>query len=280
MISLESLHSKLQVAQARYVSLLDAVPDAVTVLDSSGAIIEANQAACDLYQYDGDQLRQLSVYDLSPDLADDHLSQHWTEFEAGKIESVERENLRSDGSRFPVEIRTNTLRLQERLLIETQLHRALEQEELSLVFQPKVLLHTGRIVGAEALLRWTRRATGELPPDVFVPHAETTGDIVPIGYWVLREACRQLREWRDSGLVVEHIAVNVSYRQLLSDNFEELVAAALQDFDLPGEALELEMTERVFIEDAQDIHQTLDSLREMVCAYRQPGCFINFTRPR
>jgi len=154
-------------------------------------------------------------------------------------------------------------RLQDRLLIETQLHRALEQEELSLVFQPKVQLHSGKIVGAEALLRWTRRSSGELPPDVFVPHAETTGDIVPIGHWVLREACRQLRLWRDAGLAVEHIAVNVSYRQLLSDRFEDLVAEALREFDLPGEALELEMTERVFIEDVQDIHHTLDALRKL-----------------
>ncbi len=154
-------------------------------------------------------------------------------------------------------------RLQERLLIETQLHRALDQEELSLVFQPKVQLYSGRIVGAEALLRWTRRSSGELPPDIFVPHAETTGDIVPIGRWVLRQACRQLRQWLDQGLAIEHVAVNVSHRQLLSEHFDELVAQALDEFGLPGEMLELEMTERVFIEDAQDINQTLIKLRQL-----------------
>ncbi len=152
-------------------------------------------------------------------------------------------------------------KLTDRLLIETQLRRALDNQELYLHFQPQVDLQSGRVVGAEALLRWRNRLLGELGPDLFISHAENTGDIVRIGAWVIRESCRQLRQWRDSGLPLRCIAVNVSYRQFLGENLPETVLAALREFDLPGEALELEMTERVLIEDVPDTLETFNTLR-------------------
>ena len=152
---------------------------------------------------------------------------------------------------------------QERLRVETHLRRAAENGEFHLVYQPQVDLRRGRIVGAEALIRWENLQLGEMRPDHFIGHAETTGDIVRIGGWVLREACRQVREWRDAGLGVVRVAVNVSYRQFLGDDLAGSVREVLDEFALPGAALELEFTERVLIEDAPDTLRTFAALRDL-----------------
>jgi EAL domain-containing protein (putative c-di-GMP-specific phosphodiesterase class I) len=152
---------------------------------------------------------------------------------------------------------------QERLRVETHLRRAAENNEFHLVYQPQVDLRHGRIVAAEALIRWRNEHLGEMRPDNFIGHAEVTGDIVRIGNWVLREACRQVREWRESGLGIVRVAVNVSYRQFLGDDLAQVVGGVLQEFGLPGSALELEFTERVLIEDAPDTIRTFAALREL-----------------
>src|SRR3546814_1684427 len=104
---------------------------------------------------------------------------------------------------------------QDRLRVETHLRRATDTNEFHLVYQPQVDLKGGRIIAAEALIRWQNRQLGEMRPDHFIGHAETTGDIVRIGSWVLREACRQAAQWRDEGLGIVRVAVHVSYRQVL-----------------------------------------------------------------
>jgi diguanylate cyclase (GGDEF)-like protein len=152
---------------------------------------------------------------------------------------------------------------QERLRVETHLRRAAENNEFHLVYQPQVDLRHGRIVAAEALIRWRNEHLGEMRPDNFIGHAEVTGDIVRIGNWVLREACRQVCEWRESGLGIVRVAVNVSYRQFLGDDLAQVVGGVLQEFGLPGSALELEFTERVLIEDAPDTIRTFAALREL-----------------
>jgi diguanylate cyclase (GGDEF)-like protein/PAS domain S-box-containing protein len=152
---------------------------------------------------------------------------------------------------------------QERLRVETHLRRATDNNEFHLVYQPQVDLRHGRIVAAEALIRWENQQLGEMRPDHFIGHAEVTGDIVRIGTWVLREACRQVCEWRESGLGMVRIAVNVSYRQFLGDDLAEVVGGVLQEFGLPGSALELEFTERVLIEDAPDTIKTFADLRNL-----------------
>ncbi|RYZ73562.1 MAG: EAL domain-containing protein [Lysobacteraceae bacterium] len=154
-------------------------------------------------------------------------------------------------------------RQQDRLQIETQLRRAVDNQEFRLVYQPQVDLRRGRIVAAEALIRWENHQLGELRPDLFISHAETTGDIVRIGSWVLREACRQVRQWQDMGLGVVRVAVNVSYRQFANDDLAENVRAVLDEFQLPGSALELEFTERVLIEDAPATLKTFAELRAL-----------------
>ncbi len=154
-------------------------------------------------------------------------------------------------------------KLTDRLLVETQLRRALDNQEFYLRYQPQVDLVSGKVTAAEALIRWRNRMLGELAPDLFISHAENTGDIVRIGAWVIREACRQLRAWRDAGIAVPRVAVNVSYRQFLSDNLPEVVASALHDHGLDGDALELEMTERVLVEDVPDTLDIFNAIKAL-----------------
>lgn len=154
-------------------------------------------------------------------------------------------------------------RQQDRLQIESRLRRALDEHEFHLVYQPKVDLRSGRIIGAEALIRWQSMLLGELRPDLFIGHAENTGDIVRIGSWVLHEACRQMRQWLDQGAGSVRIAINVSYRQFIGEDLARRVRQTLDEFSLPGSALELEFTERVLIEDAPATLRTFADLRDM-----------------
>jgi diguanylate cyclase (GGDEF)-like protein len=151
----------------------------------------------------------------------------------------------------------------DRVQIEAQLRRALDNGEFRLVFQPLVSLADGGVRTAEALIRWHNPTLGEIAPDHFISHAETTGDIVRIGAWVIEAACRQLAAWRADGLKLERVAVNVSYRQFLTDDLAQIIASALADHGLPGSSLELEFTERVLIEDAPDTLQCFEALRAL-----------------
>lgn len=151
-------------------------------------------------------------------------------------------------------------RQQHRLQIEGRLRQALDNQAFHLVYQPKVDLRDGRIVGVEALIRWYSEQLGELRPDLFISHAENTGDIQCIGTWVLDQACAQVRRWWDDGLGLLPVAVNVSYRQFAGDALVEAVEQALARHRLPGHALELEFTERVLI---QDLPQTAQAIARL-----------------
>uniref|UniRef100_UPI0028C3C047 EAL domain-containing protein n=1 Tax=Accumulibacter sp. TaxID=2053492 RepID=UPI0028C3C047 len=135
----------------------------------------------------------------------------------------------------------------ERLEMENALRRVLSQEELRLHYQPKVDLATGQIVGAEALLRWQRPEVGLVPPDSFIPLAERSGLIVPIGAWVIDEACRQIRAWIDAGLPAVKVAVNVSARQFASGDLESVLSAAFDRHAVEPKMLALEMTESMLM---------------------------------
>lgn len=155
------------------------------------------------------------------------------------------------------------VRQHERLQTETQLRRALDNGEFHLVYQPQVDLRSGHIVYAEALVRWRNPQLGEMRPDHFIELAEGTGDIVRIGNWVLREACNQMRRWREQDLPIERVAVNVSYRQFTGENLTESVRLALEEADLPGSALELELTERVLVDDTPHTLTVFGQLRAL-----------------
>ncbi len=130
-----------------------------------------------------------------------------------------------------------------RLEIETALRRAVENEEFVLVYQPKVQLSSGRIAGLEALLRWQRPGHGMVSPHAFIPVLEETGLIVHVGRWVINSACRQIALWMRSGVGAMQVAVNISGRQFVGGDLEADVIKALDDFAVPPELLELELTE-------------------------------------
>ena len=141
-------------------------------------------------------------------------------------------------------------RAAERLAIEQDLRHALDREELSLHFQPIVTFPGGPVDGVEALLRWSHPERGSVPPNTFVPIAEDTGLIIEIGAWALREACRQVAEWRHGvpGAASLHVAVNLSARQLRDPALVETVEAALVESGVPATALWLELTESVLMD--------------------------------
>lgn len=154
-------------------------------------------------------------------------------------------------------------RQRDRLQVDFQMRNALDNNELSLLYQPQVDLRSGLVVGAEALMRWKNPHLGVMRPDIFISHAESTGEIIRLGAWALREACMQVRRWRDQGHHTVRVAVNVSYRQFLADDLAGTVEAALSAAGIPGTALELEFTERVLIEDEPDTLRTFAQLREL-----------------
>ncbi|MGH6952946.1 MAG: putative bifunctional diguanylate cyclase/phosphodiesterase, partial [Alphaproteobacteria bacterium] len=140
---------------------------------------------------------------------------------------------------------------------------AIEREEFLLHYQPQVDLRTGRVRAVEALVRWQHPEFGMLAPLQFVPLAEETGLIIPLGRWVLEAALRQCRAWRESGLPPLQVAVNISPRQFRDSSLASTIAAALDDAGLPPECLALELTEGTLMEDTQVGHATLSRFRDM-----------------
>jgi diguanylate cyclase (GGDEF)-like protein/PAS domain S-box-containing protein len=153
------------------------------------------------------------------------------------------------------------VRAVERQSIEEALRTALERRELALHYQPKINLRTGAITGAEALIRWTHPTRGPVSPGQFIPVAEDCGLILPIGNWVLREACRQARAWLEVGLPLASIAVNISAMEFRHESFLEGIFAALEDTRLEPRFLELELTESVLMKRAESAASVLQTLR-------------------
>jgi diguanylate cyclase (GGDEF)-like protein/PAS domain S-box-containing protein len=150
----------------------------------------------------------------------------------------------------------------ERMRIESLLLHALERDELRLHFQPILDIRTGILVGAEALLRWSNPELGVVEPERFIPLSEDTGLIVPIGRWVINQACRQLREWQSEGLPPMRISVNISMRQLPGTDLVGDVNAALKQNGLSSDQLELEITESLLMNQIGETREVLKSLVE------------------
>jgi diguanylate cyclase (GGDEF)-like protein/PAS domain S-box-containing protein len=153
------------------------------------------------------------------------------------------------------------VRAVERQSIEESLRRALERKEFSVHYQPKVRLATGEITGAEALLRWNHPTRGPVSPAKFIPVAEDCGLILPIGHWVLREACKQARAWLDAGLPLGSVAVNISSMEFREDHFLENVFTTLSETGLDPRFLELELTESVLMKRVESAASVLKTLR-------------------
>ncbi|HWZ47631.1 MAG TPA: EAL domain-containing protein [Herbaspirillum sp.] len=151
----------------------------------------------------------------------------------------------------------------ERQRIESDLHRALAHQEFELFYQPQVDLKIGNIVGAEALIRWRHPVHGLLSPGMFMPIAQACGAIVPIGRWVLREACRQMQAWSNAGLCLQVVSVNVSAVEFSEEMFLDHLLLILQDTDLPPARLQLELTEAVLMKNVDATMAILQKLRSM-----------------
>jgi diguanylate cyclase (GGDEF)-like protein len=147
--------------------------------------------------------------------------------------------------------------------LENALRRALERDELTVYFQPKADVVSGRLIGSEALVRWNHPQRGLVSPAEFIPVAEETGMIVPIGEWVLRSSCEQVKAWLDAGLPVHPVAVNLSGLQLKRRDFVDEVAVILKQTGLPPALLELEITESVLMEQAKETLVTLQQLKDL-----------------
>lgn len=151
----------------------------------------------------------------------------------------------------------------KRLTLENSLRRALERGEFEVYYQPVLDITTRKIVGMEALLRWHHPELGLVQPAEFIPLAEDTGMIMPIGEWVLRTACTQSKSWQDAGFAPLCLAVNLSARQFQQQDLAEVVVRILQETGLNAHDLELELTESSIMKNAESAVRTLNDLKEM-----------------
>jgi diguanylate cyclase (GGDEF)-like protein len=149
----------------------------------------------------------------------------------------------------------------EKFILQNELRNAVARSEFVLLYQPQVDLRTGRVFAVEALIRWKHPTLGMISPIKFIPMAEETGLIVPIGDWVLHEACRQNKAWQDAGLPHMNVSVNVSARQFKEKNLINHVVSALMESGLDAEYLELEMTESVIMQNVEQAVVTMDELQ-------------------
>ena len=148
----------------------------------------------------------------------------------------------------------------QNLSMETGIRRALENDEFSLVYQPQINLKSGEITGIEALLRWNHPEHGMVPPSEFIPFAESSSLIIDVGKWVLRHACAELKRWREAGLPEIRMSINISARQLAENNIIDTITRTLKDYNLPGNTLELEITENEIMDDMDSVVQKLKQL--------------------
>ncbi|MGO8801156.1 MAG: putative bifunctional diguanylate cyclase/phosphodiesterase, partial [Roseiarcus sp.] len=151
-------------------------------------------------------------------------------------------------------------KVHEKFTLQSELRNAILRSEFVLRYQPQVDLRTGRVFAVEALIRWRHPTLGMIPPIKFIPIAEDTGMIVPIGDWVLHEACRQNKAWQDAGLPHVTICVNVSARQFKEKSLISRVVSALEDSGLEARFLELELTESLIM---QDVEQAVATMKEL-----------------
>lgn len=167
------------------------------------------------------------------------------------------------GSGFQFHDETLNAETRERLHLESLLRGAVEREEVHLHYQPKVDVESGRVVGAEALMRWHSPVLGQVPPDRFIPVAEESDLIVRLGSWAIRTVCWQIRTWLDAGLPPICVAVNVSSKQFRTGDLASVVRSSLEDFRLEGRHLVIELTESMITEDPAETARILDGLKAL-----------------
>ncbi len=155
------------------------------------------------------------------------------------------------------------IEVEERAMFDYHLHQALQREEFILLYQPKMSLADGKIIGVEALIRWNRPDGKLISPDYFISLAESNGLIIPISAWMVRTACYQMKKWQEAGLPIYNLAINVSIRQFIISDFVGSTRDILQETGLDPQFLELEITERILMENSYNNFSTLLTLKSM-----------------
>ncbi len=196
----------------------------------------------------------IAVYPMDGD--DSYALLKHADFAMYQAKELERNN-------FQFFSREMNVKVLERMKLENSMRKALEREEFFLVFQPQVDVRSGRIAGMEALLRWQHPDLGLLTPDKFIPLAEETGFIIPMGEWVMQNACRQNKIWQQQGLPSVRVAVNLSAKQFGQYNLDEMIAATLMETGLDPKWLELEITESAIMKNAEQTAIILRKLKAM-----------------
>src|SRR5690606_32511182 len=155
-------------------------------------------------------------------------------------------------------------KVSRQLTMEGDLHRALEESQFELYYQPKIHIRTGRVEGAEALLRWNHPTKGMISPVEFIPVLETSGMIIDVGQWVLEAACKTLVKWNEAGLWRPgmRMSINISPRQFRRNAFVDDVLATLAKYPIPVNSLDMEITEGIVIQRVDDAIQTMTTLSE------------------
>ena len=157
------------------------------------------------------------------------------------------------------------IKAMKRLEMETRLHKAIEKKNFMLYYQPQFDLNTNTLVGIEALLRWKDPEKGLIPPSEFIPVAEESGLIIPLGKWVLKEACLQMKKWKDMGLIGFRISVNISPLQFSQDNFFDILKEIIEETQINPQDLMLEITEGILMEDVEDTRKKLNRIKDLGC---------------
>lgn len=180
-----------------------------------------------------------------------------------RSESAMRHVKANGGNNFHFFAAEMDQRARQRIELENRLRRALKEEEFVLFYQPKVDIDSSNIVGAEALIRWIDPEKGMISPIEFIPVAEESGLIVPIGKWVLEEACRQNKEWLDQGLPPVKVSINMAAPQFRDRNIVEQVHTVIKESGLPERYIEIEITESMLVGDIETVIEKLNGLRDM-----------------
>ncbi len=152
---------------------------------------------------------------------------------------------------------------QERVALERELRVALKESQFILHYQPQIDIHSHSVIGMEALIRWKHPNKGLIPPDKFIPIAETTGLIVPIGEWVIDEACRQLQLWSTAGFDNLTMAINLSARQLFQNDLLEVIESSIHKYNIEASKLEFEITESMMMLNIEEIIDTLNMIKAL-----------------